>query len=202
VALGQFLQEPLASLDVLAGDLALGDADRLGHLRQDVLVAPGGDASDEDLEHPIVEPPVLAHRLVGGDLDFAGLTGLLGLLPQPGLGDFELAFLEGDTARLRAVVGDLAVGLLPLLLGAGDLSSAHEEDGVDGSPSHDVDEVVDGGLSVLDEIEHGEEELAVLGQDLGEGLGIERRGAVRQGNDLVALSHRWWLLCKGLTTTR
>jgi hypothetical protein len=100
------------------------------------------------------------------------------------------------------VVGDLAVGLLALLLGAGDLGGAHQEDGLDGGASHDVDEVVDGGLGVLDEIEYGEEELAILGQDLGETLGIDRRGAVREGDDPVALSHRWWLLCEGRTTSR
>jgi hypothetical protein len=37
---------------------------------------------------------------------------------------------------------------------------------------------------------------------LGEAIWIECREAVWEGNDVVALSHRWWLLCKGLTTTR
>ena len=174
-------RSPLARLDRLAGDLALGHADRLGHLGQDVLVAPGGDAGDQDLEHPIGEPAVLAHRLVGGDLDLARLTGLGGLLPEPGLGDVELPLLEGDAAGLRAVVGDVAVGLLALLLGAGELGGAHQQDGLDGGPAHDVDEVVDGDLGVLDEVEHGEEELAVLGQDPGEALGSSAEGLSGRG---------------------
>jgi hypothetical protein len=202
VALGQYLEEPLARLDGLAGDLALGHSNRLSHLREDVLVPPGEDAGDQDLEHPIGERSVLAHRLVGGDVALARLARPGGLLPQPGLGDAEPALPEGDAASLGAVVGDVAVGLLALLLGAGQLDGAHQENGLDGGPSHDVDEVVDGDLGVLDEVEHRHEELAVLGEDLGEALVIERRRTVRKGDDLVALSHRCWLQCKGLSTTR
>lgn len=62
--------------------------------------------------------------------------------------------------------------------------------------------LVSAGLGVLDEVEHGQQELAALRQDLGEAIWIECREAVWEGNDVVALSHRWWLLCKGLTTTR
>ena len=111
-----------------------------------------------------------------------------------------MPLLEGDPAGLRAVVDDVAVGLLALLLGAGELGGAHEQDGLDGGAAHDVDEVVDGGLGVLDEVEHGQEELAVLGQDLGELPGIERWRGCRRVNDVVAFGHRWWLLCKGRKT--
>ena len=96
VTLGQLLQEPFAGLDRLAGDLALGDADRLGHLGEDLLVASGRDAVDEDLEHPIGEPAVLAHGLVGGDLDLSGLSRLGGLASR------SLGLLTRSCRSLRA----------------------------------------------------------------------------------------------------
>ena len=167
-----------------------------------LLVASGRDASDEDLEHPIGQAAVLANRLVGGDFDLSRLSQLGVLLAEPGLVDAEFTFPERDASLLGAVVDDVAVGLLALLLGPGQLGGAHQQDGLDGGAAHDVDEVVDGGLGVLDQVEHGQEELAVLGEDVGEGGGIERGRAVLGGNDVVAFSHRWWLLCKGLTTSR
>src|SRR5262249_23757212 len=67
----------------------------------------------------------------------------------------------------------------------------------DGGAPHDVDEVIDGALSVLEEVEQGQDELAVLGQQFGELLGIEGRRAAGRRNDLIGFSHRWWLLCEG-----
>jgi hypothetical protein len=84
-----------------------------------------------------------------------------------------LTFPEGDTAGLRAVVRDLAVGLLSPLLRASELGGAHHEYGPDGGPSHDVDQVIDAGLGVLDEVKHRQQELTVLCQDLGEAIGSE-----------------------------
>ena len=81
----------------------------------------------------------------------------------------------------RAVVDDVAVGLLALLLGAGDLGGAHEQDGLDGGPAHDVDEVIDGGLGVLDQVEHGQQELAVLGEETGEGWRNRAQAGCRGG---------------------
>jgi hypothetical protein len=49
-------------------------------------------------------------------------------------------------------------------------------------------------------VEQGQQELAVLGQDFGELLGIERAAAVGAGDDVVRLGHRWWLLYKGTKT--
>ena len=89
---------------------------------------------------------------------------------------------------------------LPCCLGPATCGGAHQQDGLDGGPAHDVDQVVDGDLGVLDEVEHGQQELAVLGQDLGELPGIERAAAVGEGNDVVAFRHRWWLLCEGSKT--
>ena len=127
VALGQLLQEPFAGLDGLARDLALGDADGLGHLRDHLFVASGRDAGDQDLEHPIGQAAVLADRLVGGDFDLSRLSRLGVLLAEPGLVDAEFTLPERDSTLLRAVVDDVAVGLLALLLGsrrAGRRSSA------------------------------------------------------------------------------
>ncbi len=116
--------------------------------------------------------------------------------------DAELAFLECHASRLTAVVGDLAVDLLALLLGAGQLLGTHHQHGLDGGSAHDVDEVIDGRLGVFDEVEHGQEELTVLGEHLGELLRIESGGTVGKREDLVASRHRWWLPCKGFQDTR
>jgi hypothetical protein len=98
------------------------------------------------------------------------------------------------------MIDDLAVGLLALLLGSSDLLGAHEQNGLDGGAAHDVDEVVNGGLGVLDLIEHGEQKLAVLGQEVGKSLGIERAAAVGTRDNVVRFGHRWWFLCEGNET--
>ena len=95
--------------------------------------------------------------------------------PQPGLLDDDLAFLQGDAALLGAVVDDVAVGLLALLLGPRDRLGAHPEHRLDGGAAHDVDEVVEGALGVLEEVEQRQDELAILGQQVGDPLGIEGR---------------------------
>jgi hypothetical protein len=46
------LSKAFPGLDELPRDLALGDADRLGHFREHRLVAAGGDARHHDFEHP------------------------------------------------------------------------------------------------------------------------------------------------------
>ena len=50
-------------------------------------------------------------------------------------------------------------------------TAAHEEDGFGRGPSHDFDENVNRGLSVFDQAEHRQEELSLLGKDLGEFFG-------------------------------
>jgi hypothetical protein len=113
-----------------------------------------------------------------------------------------LTFLEGDTAGLRAMVHDVAVGLLAPLLRASVLGGVHQEYGPDGGPSHDVDQVIDGGLGVLDDVEHRQQEFTALCQDLGEAIGSECRDAVPKRNGVVALNRRRWLLRERRTTTR
>ncbi len=83
------------------------------------------------------------------------------------------------------MVGDVAIGLLALLLGAGDPGGAHEQDGLGGGTSHDVDEVVDGARGVLDQIEQGQEELTVLGEEPGQLPRIKRGSRVRGRDDVV-----------------
>jgi hypothetical protein len=56
-------------------------------------------------------------------------------------------------------------------------------------------EVVDGDLGVRDQVEHGEEDLAVLGEEAGQCGGIGLVRGVLPGNDVVVFGHRWWLLC-------
>jgi hypothetical protein len=70
-----------------------------------------------------------------------------------------------STFASSLVMDDVAVGVLPLLLGTSNLGGVHQEGRLDGGPAHDVDEVVDGDSGVGDEIEHRQEESAVLGQD-------------------------------------
>ena len=54
-------------LDGLAGDLRLADADLLGHLRQDLRVAPGRDAVQHDRQHAVCEALIGLHRVVRRD---------------------------------------------------------------------------------------------------------------------------------------
>jgi polysaccharide deacetylase family protein (PEP-CTERM system associated) len=51
---------------------------------------------------------------------------------------------------------------------------------------------------VLEEIEHGEHQLAVFDRKVGVPPGIERVGIVGAGNEVLSFRHRWSLLCKGL----
>jgi hypothetical protein len=88
-------------------------------------------------------------------LDLTRLSGLGIVLAEPGLGDAELAVVQGDAADLAPVIDDVAVRLLASLLGADGLSGTHEQDGLDGGTAHDVDRVIDGRLSVFDQ---GEQE--------------------------------------------
>jgi hypothetical protein len=46
-------------------------------------------------------------------------------------------------------------------------------------------------------MKHGPKELAVLGKNSGELLGIKPGWSVRERNDVVAFRHRWWHLCEG-----
>jgi hypothetical protein len=132
IAPGQVVQEALTGLDRRARDLAPGGAHRPGHLGEDWLVAPGRGAGDEDLEHPLGEAAVAAHRLIGGDLDLGRLALPRIAAAQAGFVDDDLAFLECDTSLLAAVVDDVAVGLLALLPGARDGLGAHPEHRLDG----------------------------------------------------------------------
>jgi Transposase IS66 family len=109
----------------------------------------------------------------------------------------ELPLLQRHATLLGAVVDDVVVGLLPLLLRPGDRRGAHAQHRFDGGTAHDVDEVVEGALGVLEEVEQGQDELAVLGQQLGELLGIEGRWTAGRRNDLIGFGHRWWLVCEG-----
>ncbi len=81
------------------------------------------------------------------------------------------------------------------------MGGAHQQDGLDRGPPHDVDKVVESALGILDQVEHGQEELAVLGKEIRKDGGIENGGRVGVGHDVVTFQHRWWLLCKGLTTS-
>ena len=98
---GEVVQQAFTGLDRLARDLALGDAHRPGHLGEDLLVASCRDAGDEDLEHPLGEATVAAHRLVGGDLDLRRFAFLGIARAEPGLLDDDLALLQRDTSLLR-----------------------------------------------------------------------------------------------------
>ena len=52
-------------------------------------------------------------------------------------------------------------------------SALDPEHRLDGGAAHDVDEVVEGALGVLEEVEQWQNELAVLGQQVGDPLGIQ-----------------------------
>jgi hypothetical protein len=60
-----------------------------------------------------------------------------------------------------------AIGsLLALSHGPQDLGGSHQQNVFDGVAPHDVDKVIKGQLGVLDQVEHGDEELAVLGENV------------------------------------
>ena len=66
----------------------------------------------------------------------------------------------------------------------------------------EIPEVVDGGLGVVDEVEHGQDELAFPGQKLGKRPGLEGFGSVVVADDMVVFRHRWRLRCEGFLDTR
>jgi hypothetical protein len=65
-----------------------------------------------------------------------------------------------------------------------------------GAP-HDVDEGVEGALGVLEEVAQRKMELAVLGQQPGERMGIEGRRTAGRRNNLIRSGYRLWLLREG-----
>lgn len=103
VAFGQVVQQTLPRLDVLAADLRLADADLFGHLGQDFLVFPCGNPGRQDRQHPVGQPSVFPHCLVGGDLDLGEFSRPWAFLSQSGLVDAKLTLFQGDPALLRAV---------------------------------------------------------------------------------------------------
>jgi hypothetical protein len=83
----------------------------------------------------------------------------------------------GRSDQPAAVVGGGAIGFLALLFWTRDLLGAHQQDGFDRSSAHDV---VDGGLGVLNQVEHRQERLPVRRENLGKLLGL-RGGRPRHG---------------------
>lgn len=94
---------------------------------------------------------MLADHAVGGDFDLSRLSRLRGPLAEVRLVDLPFALPEGNTSCLRAIEDYIAIGLLSLALGPGELAGTHQQDDLDGSASHCVDEVVESDLGVLDE---------------------------------------------------
>ena len=110
-------------------------------------------------------------------------------------------FLETDTPVLRSVVADVAIDLFALLPWSGDFGGTHFEDGFDGGPSHDVNEVIDGVLGGVEEIEQRQKQLADFGQSLGEWQGLEGCFLFILIDDVVVFRHRWWFLGHGFLDT-
>ncbi|GAC1306583.1 MAG: hypothetical protein NVSMB14_12630 [Isosphaeraceae bacterium] len=150
IAFGEFLEQAFVGFDLLARDLAFGDADGLGHFGKDLLIWSSRDAVDQNVEHPIGEAVVFAHRLVSRDFNLAGLARFRLAFAESRLVDVKLTLLESDSTLLRAVIVDVTPGFLALLLRSCDLRGAHDQDGFDRGPSLDVDEVVDRSMSVFD----------------------------------------------------
>jgi hypothetical protein len=71
IPLGQLLEQSFPRIDELARDLALGNADLLGHLGQNFGVTTRRDTGHHDVEHAIGQSFVLLQGGVGRDLDFA-----------------------------------------------------------------------------------------------------------------------------------
>ena len=110
--------------------------------------------------------------------------------------------MKGDAAVLFSVVEDVAVGLLALPLGACDLLGAGLEDGLDGCPSHYVNDFVEAGLGRDEKIEQGWDELAILGEEFGDSLAVEVGLTAKRRDDLVSFRHRRWLQGQGLIPSR
>ena len=191
---GQCLEHFRASLDRVPRDLAFGDAYSVGHLGDDAGVAACGNAADEDFEHAGGQTIATGvDRGISGDFDLAGLAfgGLAA--SQSRLSNLKLAIFQLDAALLGTVVNHVTVGLLALLPRSGNLGGAHDENGFYRSPADDVDEVFDSGLGVVEEIQQGQDQLAVLGQDLSEWPGLKGFAAVITADDMVVVRHRWRL---------
>ena len=93
------------------------------------------------------------------------------------------------------MIGDVAIGLFALLFWTGKLLGTHLKNGFDGRPTHHVNQLVDGTLGLLDEIEHRQQELTLPSEKRRKIFRFEVR--IRRDN-LIAFRHRWWLLFWGV----
>jgi hypothetical protein len=103
-----------------------------------------------------------------------------------------LGFLDNALAESEHMFPALAGCLGPAMASALILSNASMVE-----RRNDVDDVVEGALGVLEEVEQRQDDSAVLGQQVGDPPGIQGHGATWWWNDLVGFGHRWWPLCKG-----
>ena len=90
--------------------------------------------------------------------------------------------LQADHAVLAAVPADFT-GRLAGMLRAGHLLGRQLQDGLDRGPTRHVDQLVDGHLRLRDQLQHGQEQLAFLAQELGQ------RPAAPSIRDLVCCFH-------------
>jgi len=151
--IGQFFQQLLAGLDVGAAHGALADADRLGHLRDHAFVLPRAHAIEQDRHHPRGQLAAGLDRFVGGNDRFA-----ISLMSQPRPTHPQLAVAEVRQSLLAAVPTHVA-RLLSRRFASGHFPGRHLQHGLDAGPAGHVDDLLDGQLRLLDEPDHGDEEL-------------------------------------------
>jgi hypothetical protein len=163
-------------------------------------------SAPNDVEHAIGQAGVLLHRLVGRDLDLARLAVLRFAVvtlsfSESWPGDAQLPLLQSDTSSLRAVIHNVPIGFPALLLRPGQLSRTHLQHGLDRRPSHHIDQIIDGTLRLLDEVQQRQDQLPLLGQQTRDRAGVGQPVRVVSGNNLIRLIHRWWLLSGGKNHT-
>jgi len=113
----------------------------------------------QQLQHPSSHARAVLHRLVGGNGYF--LATALSLFPQPGLVHRQLALAQVDAAPLCPVPVDVSLFALPLRRSSSYLLCRQVQDSLDGHPAGDVDQLFHCHPGLLDQINHGQQELAV-----------------------------------------
>lgn len=142
----------------------LGNANGVGHLRDDAPILARGNASHQNVQHPRSQPGLMVHGGVCRDLNL--LAGARTFLAESRPLHGQLAVAEHHAAGWLAVPHHFPCSLLSLLTRtASRLLSGQLQDGLDGGAAGHIDQIVAGQAALLNQIHHGQKELPVLGEE-------------------------------------
>ena len=113
---------------------------------------------DHDVVHALGQARILVQLLVSRSWHFAATS-----TPLARALDIQVAPVHHDLASLRAVPADFAA-LATRMLVAGDFGGGNHQQLLDQAATGVVHQLVDARASVLDQVEHRQQELTVLGE--------------------------------------